>query len=200
MTDIVITKGSTFSQVVRWETVPFIFIPIIAISQAAPAVITAPAHALITGQRAVITGAGGMRQINAKRTPPIPPFGTDWHRVTVVNATQVNFNDVDSSRFTPYTSGGFLASYTPQSLVGYTAKMKIRAAYGAADPALVSLVSPTDIVLDDVNHTITINIAAAATVLYTWTAGVFDLELVSAGGVVTNLMRGNVTVLPGVTL
>lgn len=200
MTDITITKGSTFTQVVRWETVPFLFAPISAITPGAPTVITTSApHGLVSGWRAVVTGAGGMRQLNAKRSPPIPPYSTDWHRVAVVSPTQISFNDVDSSKFTPYTSGGFLASYTPQSLAAYTAKMKIRAYYGAPDPALVSLVSPADIVLDDVNHTITITISAAATAALTFTSGVFDLELVLAG-VVTNLIRGNVTVLPGVTL
>jgi hypothetical protein len=198
VTDITIQKGSTFSRVLRWESAPFISTPITAIARATPAVITAASHGLVTGWRAAVVSAGGMRQINAKS---FPPRSTDFHKVTYVSATQVSLNDVDSSNFTLYTSGGFLVSYTPVSLASFTARMQIRATVETADPPLVSLVSPTDIVLDDTNHTITVTISAAVTAAYTFSTGVYDLELVSgdATPVVTKLLSGNVIVLPEVT-
>jgi hypothetical protein len=60
-------------------------------------------------------------------------------------------------------------------------------------------VSPTDIVLDDTAKTITVTISAADTAAYDFTTGVYDLELVSSGGVVTQLLAGNVTVGSEVT-
>ena len=198
MTDLTIIKGSTFSRVLRWEALPFQYIPITSISRAAPCVVTAAGHGLVTGQRAAVLSAGGMRQINAKSTPPT---ARDFHKVTFVGSTQVNFNDIDSSEFTPYTSGGFLCSYTPVSLAGYSARMQIRSTAETADPPLLSLTSPTDIVLDDTAHTISLNISATATAALTFSAGVFDLELVSgdATPVVTKLLSGNIFATEEVT-
>ena len=76
--------------------------------------------------------------------------------------------------------------------------MQIRAT-AEATTTLASLVSPTDITLDDTNHTITVLISATATAAYTFTSGVYDLELASSGGVVTRLLEGNVTVESEVT-
>jgi hypothetical protein len=197
MTDLLIQKGATFSRVLRWESAPFIYTPITAITRAAPAVITAAGHGLVTGWRAAVVSAGGMRQINARTSPP---RSIDFHKVTFVSSSVINFNDVDSSLYTAYTSGGALVSYTPVSLAGYTARMMIRETVESAD-ALVSLTSSAGIALDDTNHTITITISAADTAALDFTTGVYDLELVSGGSpaVVTRLLSGNVVVDPEVT-
>lgn len=42
--NLTVVQGNTFSQVVRWETVPFVFKPITDISRSAPVVITAAAQ------------------------------------------------------------------------------------------------------------------------------------------------------------
>ena len=195
MTDITIRKGETFSRVLRWESAPFVYTPITAITKAAPAVITASGHGLVTGWRAAVLNAGGMRQINAKNSPP---RASDFHKVTFVGSTQINFNDIDSSGFTAYTSGGYLCSYTPVSLASFTARMKIRAT-ASSTTVLESLTDSDGITLDNTNHTITITISATDTAAYTFTQGVYDLELASSGGVVTRLLEGNVTVLDEVT-
>ena len=197
MTDFPIVKGSTFIRVLRWESAPLVYTPITAISKAAPAVVTSAAHGLVDGWRATVVSAGGMRQINAKNSPP---KARDFHKITYVGTNQISFNDIDSSNFTAYTSGGYLCSYTPVSLANYTARMKIRAAASSPD-VLVSVVSGAGITLDDTNHTITITLSAADTAAYTFASGVFDLELVSgdATPVVTKLLSGTVTVLDEVT-
>ena len=195
MTDIVIRKGESFSRVLRWESLPYVYTPITAITKAAPAVVTAAGHGLVDGWRASIISAGGMRQINAKN---FPPRATDFKKVTFVSSSQVNFNDIDSSGYTTYTSGGYLMNYTPVSLASFTARMQIRATVSATT-TLVSITNGAGITLDDVNHTITIALPATDTAAYTWTEGVYDLELASAGGVVTRLLEGNVTVLSEVT-
>lgn len=195
MTDLVIRKGESFSRVLRWESLPFITTPITAISKAAPVAITSTTHGLKAGWRAAVTGVLGMRQINAKQ---FPPRASDMHKVTVSDANIITFNDVSSAEYSTYTSGGYLVSYTPVSLASFTARMMIRDTVDATT-TLDSLVSPTDIVLDDTNHTITITISATDTAAYTFTDAVYDLELVSASGVVTRLLEGNVTVLSEVT-
>lgn len=197
MQDFVITRGSTFARVLRWEVGPFVLTPITEITATIPPVITAAGHGLVAGWRATVVGAQGMRQINAKT---YPPRATDFHKVTYISPTQVSFNDVDASGFSAYTSGGALCSYTPVSLSGFSARMKIRATPTSTE-VLASLASPTDIVLDDANHTITVTIDATATAGYTFNEGVFDLELVSgdAAPVVTKLLCGRVIVVDEVT-
>ena len=197
MQDFVITRGSTFTRVLRWQVRPFILTPITAITAATPPVITAAGHGLVAGWRAAVVGAQGMRQINAKA---YPPRMTDFHKITYISPTQISFNDVDASGFSAYTSGGALCSYTPVSLSGFSARMKIRATPLSTEE-LASFTSPTDIVLDDVNHTITVTIDAAATAGYTFGEGVFDIELVSGAAtpVVTKLLSGRVIITDEVT-
>lgn len=193
--DLVIQQGKTFQRIVRWETTPLVYKAITAITKAGPVQITAASHGIPAGWRAAVVSAGGMRQINAKNWPL---RDSDFHQVTVSDANTVTLNDVNSADYTTYTSGGYLVYYTPVSLSGFTARMQIRATQPAAT-ALDSLTSPTDIALDDAAKAITITIPAADTAAYTWLDGVYDLELVSSGGVVTQLLRGSVTVEPEVT-
>ena len=199
MTDLTIIKGKTFIRTVRWETEPLIYKAITAITKAAPVAITAVGHGLVDGWRAAVVSAGGMRQINAKNWPLRL---TDFHKITKTGNDTLTFNDTSSLDYTTYTSGGSLVYYTPSNLSGYTARMMVRATADAADPALVSLTSPSGgIVIDNTAKTITITIAATLTAAYTFSEGVYDLELVSgdATPVVTLLLAGNVFVTDEVT-
>ena len=189
MTDFKIVKGSTFSKVLRWEASPFIYLPITAITKASPVVITSAGHGIPDGWRVAVASAGGMRQLNAKQWPP---RASDFHKCTVLSSSTIALNDVNSADYTAYTSGGSIVHYTPVDLAGYTARMMIRSTPNAVGAPLVSLVSPTDIVIDNTAKTITITIAADVTDDFTWNAGTYDLELVS-GSVVTRLLSGNVT-------
>ncbi len=194
--DITITKGDTFSLVLRWEVLPFIYKAITAITKAAPASITATSHGLVDGWRAAVVSVVGMREINAANKPP---RSTDFHKVTFVDANTVTLNDVNSALYTTYTSGGFLQYYTPQSLASYTARMQIRPTAADTATPLVSLTDSSGITLSDAAKTITITITAAVTAALTATAAVYDLELVSPTGVVTKLIQGNVTIASEVT-
>ena len=194
--DITIVKGATFSRVLRWESTPFVYKAITAITKAAPVSITSTAHGVPDGWRVAIVSVQGMRQINAKNTPP---RATDFHKATKTSADVIALNDVNSSEYDAWTSGGYIMYYTPVSLAGVTARMQIRAT-AESTTTLASLVSPTDIALDDTARTITVTISATATAAYTFTVGVYDLELVvTATGVVTKLLSGNIVVLPEVT-
>ena len=197
--DLEIVKGSTFSHVERLalETAPYIYKAITAVTKAAPVSITSTAHGLATGWRAAILSVGGMRQLRAKSDPPRV---NDFHAVTVVDANTITLNDVNSLDFTAYTSGGSLVYYTPLSIASCTARLMIRSTAEATGDPLVSLTSSAGITLDDTEHTITITISATDTAAYTFTRGVYDLELVvTATSVVTKLLSGNVIVSEEVT-
>jgi hypothetical protein len=85
------------------------------------------------------------------------------------------------------------------NLTGYTARLQVRAAYDSS-ATILSLTSSSGITLGGAAGTIAITASATVTALLTapW-AGVWDLELVSGGGVVTRLLEGAATVSPEVT-
>lgn len=192
--DLKIRQGETFQRVIRWETLPLIWKAISGIAQNAPVQITVPNHECPDGWKALVKDAGGMDEINTKNWPP---RAGDFHRVAVESSSVVNFNDVSAVEFDPYTLGGYLVYYTPVPIAGYSARMKIKDRIGGTE--LDSLVSPTDIEIDDVNFKMTLTIAAAVSELWTFTRGVYDFEVVSPTGVVTALLSGTVTVTKEVT-
>lgn len=196
--DLEIIKGSTFSHVERLalETAPYIYKAITAITKAGPAVITSASHGIKAGWRFAIVNVGGMREIKSKN---FPPRSTDFHLATVVDTNTVTPNDIDSTNYTAFTSGGSLVYWTPLSLASCTARLMIRATAEATGTPLVSLTDSAGITLDDTEHTITITISATNTAAYTFTTGVYDLELVTAAGVVTKLLQGSVAILSEVT-
>jgi hypothetical protein len=193
--DLQIIQGKTFVQVVRWETTPIVYKAITGISKTAPITITAPGHGAVHGWRGAVTAVQGMKQANAAHTPP---WDADYHQITYIDADTVQFNDVNAAEYDAYVSGGYLQYNTPQDLTGYTARMTIKNRAGGT--ALDTFTSAEgDIVLDNSAKTITLTISATDTAAYTFRNGVYDLELVSAGGVVTQLLYGSAAVTQEVT-
>lgn len=192
--EILIQKGKTFSLVVRWETEPIVRKAITAISLTTGAPrLTVTGHGMPDGWRCAIYGVKGMKQINASNTPPRP---ADYHEATVVDANTLALNNVtpidDSGNdWGAYTSGGFIQYFTPQSLAGYTARMDIKDKIGGTTWASSELAdAPYNIIAIDVadaSKTITLTVSATDTAALTAKKGIADLELVSAGGVVTKL-------------
>jgi len=81
-------------------------------------------------------------------------------------------------------------------LTNYTARMKAKDGTGAI---VISLTQTDGIALGGAAGTIVITRSATLTAGYTFTRGAYDLELVSAAGVVTRLIEGQVIVKPEVT-
>lgn len=197
--DLTIRRGETFKLTVRWETEPWLYAAIESISRTAPARVTlqAPGADIPDGWRVAVVDAKGMTQLNAANNPP---KSKDMRRAKVTGLTQLEFNDISAAAFGAHTTGsGYLAWMTPHSLAGYTARMQIKDRVGGT--VLLSLTSAVDggITLDDAGKVIEITITAAQAEAITWTSGVYDLELVSAGGIVTALMEGAVTASTEVT-
>lgn len=188
--NLTIYQGSTFSEVLRWEGPTKIYKPITNITQAAPAIITCTAHGAPNGWRVKVTNVVGMKEINSSDT---------YKKATSQDVNSIELNEINSVGYTAYTSGGILEYNQPYSLSGYTARMQIRAKLESTE-VLVSLTTENaGIVLDNTNKTITLTLSATATALYTWISGVYSLELVSAAGVVTTLISGNINVKKEVT-
>lgn len=192
---LTILQGKTFDLLIRWETEPIVYKEITGISQAAPCVIDCVGHGVPDGWRVAVVSVRGMTQINAKNTPP---RSTDYHVVTVAGTDEIELNAVNSAGYSAYTSGGYVQYYTPQDLTGYTARMSIKDRVGGTE--LLSLTSANSRIVIDVGaDTIQLHIDAVDTETETWTSGVYDLELVSSGGVVTSLLYGNVILSKEVT-
>jgi hypothetical protein len=199
--DLTIVRGKTFSLEVRWEELPIVYKAITAIAQTAPALITATGHGLKNGWRVAVVSVKGMAAINAGT----PVKDKDYHAVTIPvadGANKVELNDVNAADFKPYTSGGYLQYNSPASLAGFAARMSIKDKVGGTELLRLdtTLVAPQPrIALDDDEHTITLTLSATETADITWTKGVYDLELVSALGVVTLIIYGAVAVGTEVT-
>ena len=195
--DIEIRRGATFVLPVRWETEPWLYAAISSISLTAPASITSAAHTIPDGWNVAVVDAKGLTQLNAKSNPP---KASDMRRATVVSATQIEFNAISSASFGKHTAGtGYLAWRTPQSLLGHTARMQIKDRIGGTVLASLTSLPGGGIVLDDAGKVIEITITAEQSEAFTKSAGVYDLELVSPGGVVTALMEGAVAIDTEVT-
>lgn len=191
--DLKIVQGKTFQRIVRWEQEPLISKPITGISKAAPARVTAVAHGLTDGWRVAVVSAGGMRQINAAN---YPPKESEFRRCSIVDVDKVDVVDVNSAEFAAYTSGGFLVFYTPASLAGCTALLVVRDQAGGTE--LVRFTDTDGIELDDTEKTIKFTFEADDSADYTWTEGVYELEIRDGNGFVTGLYHGSVTITPEV--
>ena len=131
-----------------------------------------------------------MIQINAKATPP--SILDDYHKATVLTTNTVEINDLSSASYSAYTSGGYIRYLTPVDLTGYTARMQIRARF-TADTILDTLSTANSrIILDNVAKTITLIFPEVITTAYPFKTGVYDLELISSGGLVIPFLTGGI--------
>lgn len=81
-------------------------------------------------------------------------------------------------------------------LTGYSARMQVRNKISDSD-TLLNLTVGSGITITAT--TITITVSATATAALKFETAVYDLEIVSAGGVVTRLLYGNVSLSREVT-
>lgn len=79
---------------------------------------------------------------------------------------------------------------TAVNLTGYSAYMQVRPTYSSA-AALIDIDSTSEIVLGGAAGTITVTIPASVTAAVPAGNYVWDIELVSGGGIVTRLLNGS---------
>lgn len=188
--DITFIQGKTFKTLVFWEAEPMCYRPITGITKSAPVVVTAPGHGLVDGWAATVVSAVGMKEINALKSPP--EVG-EYHPVRVVDADRVEINDINSSAFTEYVSGGYLQFYSAVDLVGKVFRMSVKNKVGGTE--YLRLTSENGgIIVNLVTKTITIYVSATDTAGFTWKRGVYEVEAEDTLGVVTQILYGDVCV------
>lgn len=184
-------QGSTFNEVLRWESSKKIYKNITGITQAAPTIVTATAHGVPDGWRVKVTNAGGMTEINSTE---------DYKVATYLTDNTIELNAINSLGYKPYTTGGVIEYNEPLDLTGYTARMQIRE---KLDSTTFIKEFTTDvgegIEIDTANFKISITISATDTAAFTFSSAVYSLELVSSTGIVSPLLNGNLTLVKEVT-
>jgi hypothetical protein len=185
--DFCVSAGETFLPVIRWALSNLDSYAITAISQSAPAVITMNSHAIPDGWPVAVVSVRGMDQINGRH---YPPAATDMHYASYISGTQISLNSVNSADYSAYVSGGFVVHNTPVDMTGASAQMRI---YDAPEGGtlLMTLTDVSGITINNTDRTIRPRIDTAA---ITWTTGYYDLEMTDAGGVVTQLLAGVITI------
>lgn len=185
--DFDVPVGETFHPTLRWGAGVYTAKVITAISKATPAVVTAAAHGLPNGWPCAVVGVSGMTQINATR---YPPAGPDWKFGTVLDADNVQLEEVSSALFSTYVSGGALVYDTPTPLVGVNVSLVI-----CSDPqfedVLVTLASGVGITIDTTLMTITPLLQTAG---LAWKTGYYLVKATDSGGIVTELLRGVISI------
>ena len=147
--------------------------------------------------RVAVVDAKGMTQLNAAAVPPKPK---DMRRATVRSATEIEFNDASAAAFGAHTTNsGYLAWMTPHSLDDFTARLQIKDRVGGTVLHTATSAPLGGIVLSDAEKTIEFKVDAETAESFAWSGGVYDLEMVSAGGTVTAILEGAVTVGAEVT-
>ena len=188
-----IYQGTTFRETLRWESQTKGYASISAITKSAPCVITTQNnHTIPVNWRVRVVGVSGMKEINVTGED-------DYYLATNTTSNTVTLNQVNSSNYTSYTSGGVIEYNLPIPLTGYTAQMQIRETLDSANTIIELTNSNGGIVIDPSDSTISIFITAAQTRAFTFPTAVYSLELTDTSGVVTTLVTGNLTLIQEVT-
>lgn len=182
-------QGSTFREVLRWETSTKVYKPITGITKSAPISITAASHGIPDGWRAKVTNVTGMKEINSTES---------YHTISVTDTNTVTINAINSLGYTDYVSSGVLEYNQPRALAGLTARMQIRSKIDSVEVLEELTTENGKIVIDDTNKTITLLVLASLTASYMFTSAVYSLELVD-GTEVIPFIYGNITVEKEIT-
>ena len=180
--NIKMIQGTTFRQVLRWESGTKIYTPITNITKSAPVVITAPGISVPVGWRVKITNVGGMKEINSDET---------YHVVSEVNDDDISINLLNTLGYSTYTSGGVVEYNAPIPLAGYSAQMQIRPKL-KSEEVLEELTTENGKILIDTNYnTITILLSDTITSSFEFNSAVYSLEMIKDNDI-TQLVYGNV--------
>jgi hypothetical protein len=184
-----IYQGSTFLETLRWESETKQYVPISAITNAAPCVITTTAaHTIPLNWRVRVTGVNGMKDINNISTD-------SYYLVTSKTTNTITLNQINSASFSAYTSGGIIEYNTPVPLNYYTARMQIRETI-ESDTVLAELTTQNGgIVIDPINYTISLKINAAVTATFNFDSAVYSCELIDSASIVYPFLTGSITLV-----
>lgn len=168
--NLTIIQGSTFRQILRWESSTKVYVPITNITKSAPIVITAPSHGIPEGWRVKVTNVLGMKEINSNDI---------YHIATNTAQDSFEINNINSLNYTTYTSGGVVEYNQPVSINNFTARMQIRPKLKSDEIIHTCTTENGEILLNSTDNTITIYIPDEVTETFTFNSAVYSLELCS---------------------
>lgn len=207
---LTIRRGETVNIPIRVESDVLAYKAITSIAKAGPARLVVAGHGLADGWRAAVANAQGMSEINFARSEEgRPPRDKDLRPVTVIDANTIEFNGINSAGFGAHTADtGHLVFYAPADLSLYAgARMEVKDAVDGtrlalfATPSTVADATNGELELDDTNNALRLRTTDEESALLDFDEGVFDIELLTAGGDVTPICTADsvLTVLPEVT-
>lgn len=183
-------QGSTFSEVLRWETAVKNYQYITGITKSAPCFISfGSTHEIPDNWRIKVTDVGGMTELNS---------ADEYKIATSATSDSIELNAINSSSYKTYTQGGVVEYNVPQVLLGVTARMQIREKLTSTDVIEELTTENGKIIIDDATKTITLLISAATTANYTFSTAVYSLEMI-IGATVIPFIYGNITLEKEVT-
>ena len=188
--ELKVYQGSTFKEVIRWESSTKAYTNITAITKAAPCVISAAGHGMPAGWRFTVTDVLGMKEINSS---------DDYKIASSITTDTITINDLNSASYSAYTSGGVVTYNVPNNLSGITARMQIRSTLSSTTSILELTDTNGQIVIDNTAKTITILLNSTVTAGLSFTTGVYSLELTNAVGEVTTLIYGSISLEKEIT-
>ena len=181
-----IYAGTSFNEVLRWESSEKTYVPISIITKSAPLLVVVPNHTIPNQWRVRFTNILGMTELNNPET---------YYQVTGTESNTITINTINSLAFKPYISGGVVEYNTPVDLTGYTAKMQIKDSVDSTTVLQELTTENGGIVLDNTTKTITLNLPGSVTSAFTFSNAYYALELISAGDQITLFCVGNITLL-----
>jgi hypothetical protein len=193
--DFEILQGVTLSLPFFWYDGDPVVKAITAATADYPPVLTAAAHGLPTSKIPVrIVTVKGPTELNS------PADGSTIYALKTGSDT-FSLPDTNAGVFSaPFVAGGgFLVYQKPKDLTGFTARMQLRSGVTSTTVILDLTDVNGDILLGGTEGSITLILSSIQTALFTFPTAVYDLHLTSAGGVVTRVASGTITVSPEVT-
>jgi len=190
--DFEIKQGETLSLPMYWYDGDPVVKSITAIAAGYPPVLTATAHGLPTAQIPVqLATIAGPTELNTASGATVYALKTGVNTFSLPS--------VNEGSMRAYTGGGFLIYRAPKDLTAYTARMQLRSTRASATVLLLLTDSNGRIVLGGTEGSVNLVLSATDTAALSFSTAEYDLELVSAGGVVKRLASGVITLNKEVT-
>lgn len=178
-----IQQGSTFLYILRWESSEKRYCPISSLSKTAPMSLTVSGTLPPVNWRVSVSG---IKEVLGKQL-----------YVSAISAQTLEFNQIDATLYSTYTSGGVLEYNVPAPLTSVSARMQLR---DYKDNLLLSLTSENGgIIISPTTFEITINIPSALTKELNFSVAKYDLELEDVTNRVIRLLEGTVALSREVT-
>jgi len=182
-----IRKGSTYKIQLPFEQPIFAYKPISAISQSAPVQITCGYHDITSGWRFIVSGiSGGGSQLCAVN--PNNPKSSDYHIAHVIDDNTIEINNIDSSLWDDYISGGNIRYAIPYDFTGCTAALQVRDSIDGS-VVQIELTTENEGIVINVDGSIEITFSAEQTAGILTTESYFDAEIYFNDGSVMTAME-----------